>query len=42
MSFTNKEPLQPKLTAMPASKDVEALVMTSKAASSSARFCPKP
>ena len=26
MSFTNKEPLQPKLTAMPASKDVEALV----------------
>lgn len=26
MSFTSKEPLQPKLTAMPASKDVEALV----------------
>ena len=26
MSFTNKEPLQPKLTALPASKDVEALV----------------
>ena len=26
MSFTNKEPLQPKLTAMPASNDVEALV----------------
>ncbi|MDQ0654553.1 1,4-alpha-glucan branching protein GlgB [Pseudomonas cedrina] len=26
MSFTHKEPLQPKLTAMPASKDVEALV----------------
>ncbi|AZF48208.1 1,4-alpha-glucan branching protein GlgB [Pseudomonas sp. R2-7-07] len=26
MSFTHREPLQPKLTAMPASKDVEALV----------------
>ena len=26
MSFTHKEPLQPKLTALPASKDVEALV----------------
>jgi len=26
MSYTHKEPLQPKLTAMPASKDVEALV----------------
>ncbi len=26
MSFTHKEPLQPKLAAMPASKDVEALV----------------
>lgn len=26
MSFTSKEPLQPKLTAMPASKDIEALV----------------
>ncbi|AZF37906.1 1,4-alpha-glucan (glycogen) branching enzyme, GH-13-type [Pseudomonas sp. R4-39-08] len=26
MSFTQREPLQPKLTAMPASKDVEALV----------------
>lgn len=26
MNYTHKEPLQPKLTAMPASKDVEALV----------------
>ena len=26
MSYINKEPLQPKLTAMPASRDVEALV----------------
>ncbi len=26
MSFTYKEPLQPKLTAMPASRDVDALV----------------
>lgn len=26
MSFTQREPLQPKLTALPASKDVDALV----------------
>ena len=26
MSFTHKEPLQPKLTALPASNDIEALV----------------